>query len=259
MEQAPQSRRVLLKNIKITLNQMNLNELQKEDFLTGQVLLIDKPLEWTSFQVVNKIRWSIRQHFDIKKIKVGHAGTLDPLATGLLILCTGKFTKKIDTYQAQHKEYTGTITLGGTTPSYDLETEIDETFDTSGITESEIHEATTQFIGVIQQKPPVFSALKKGGKRLYEYARAGEDVEIPTREITVSAFEITSIEMPYVHFRVASSKGTYIRSLAHDFGKALNNGGHLSALRRSKIGEFSVEDALSLDDYIAMFTPLNKS
>ena len=140
-----------------------------------------------------------------------------------------------------------------------LKTEIDKVFDTSAITENEIHDATTQFIGAIQQKPPVFSALKKGGKRLYEYARAGEEVEIPTREITISAFEITSIEMPQVHFRVASSKGTYIRSLAHDFGKALNNGGHLSALRRSKIGEFSVEDALSLDDYIAMFTPLNKS
>lgn len=223
--------------------------MTEEDYKNGQVLLIDKPLEWTSFQVVNKIRWLLRKEFQLKKLKVGHAGTLDPLATGLLILCTGKFTKKIDTYQAQQKEYTGTITLGATTPSYDLETEIDKTFAISEITEAQIHEVTKQFIGEIEQQPPVFSALKKDGKRLYEFARAGEEVEVPKRKITISAFEITSINLPKVDFRVVCNKGTYIRSLAHDFGKALQNGAHLSALRRTKIGDFSVEDAVSIENF----------
>jgi tRNA pseudouridine55 synthase len=220
-----------------------------EDYKEGQVILIDKPLEWTSFQAVNKIRWLIRKQFSIKKIKVGHAGTLDPLATGLLIICTGKFTKKIDSYQAQEKEYTGTITLGATTPSYDLETEVDVTFDITGITEDKIKAATHQFIGDIQQQPPVFSALKKEGKRLYEYARAGEEVEIPKRTIHISEFEITSIELPNIHFKVTCSKGTYIRSLAHDFGKALDNGAHLSALRRTKIGDFNVVNATSIEAF----------
>lgn len=220
-----------------------------EDFKNGQVILIDKPLEWTSFQVVNKMRWLIRKSFGIKKIKVGHAGTLDPLATGLLIICTGKFTKKIDTFQAQEKEYTGTLTLGATTPSYDLETEIDQTFDISEITSEKIHEATKQFIGEIQQRPPVFSALKKDGKRLYEFARSGEEVEIPFRTITISEFEITKNALPKVDFRVVCSKGTYIRSLANDFGKALDNGAHLSVLRRTRIGGFSVEDAVGIEAF----------
>ena len=232
---------------------MNLDKLQKQDYQTGQVLLIDKPLGWTSFQVVNKVRWLIRQEFDIKKIKVGHAGTLDPLASGLLILCTGKFTKQIQSYQAQHKEYTGTITLGGTTPSYDLETDIDQKFATTGITQEAINKAREQFVGDIMQQPPIFSALKKEGKRLYEYARAGETVEIPKRPVHISAFEITRVDLPDVHFRVACSKGTYIRSLAHDFGKALNNGGHLSALRRTKIGEFDVKNTQTLEAVIAHF------
>ncbi|UAB82142.1 tRNA pseudouridine(55) synthase TruB [Marixanthomonas sp. SCSIO 43207] len=223
--------------------------MTEQDFKNGQVLLIDKPLNWTSFQVVNKIRWLIKKQFGIKKIKVGHAGTLDPLATGLLILCTGKFTKKIETLQAQEKEYTGTFTLGATTPSYDLETEIDHRFDITEITSENIYEATNQFIGDIQQQPPVFSALKKEGKRLYEYARAGEKVEIPSRTVHISAFEITRIELPEVDFRVACSKGTYIRSLAHDFGKALKNGAHLSALKRTKIGDFSVENAITIEDF----------
>ena len=217
-----------------------------EAYKEGKVLLIDKPLNWTSFQVVNKIRWLIKQQFGIKKIKVGHAGTLDPLATGLLILCTGKLTKKIETYQAQVKEYTGTITLGTTTPSYDLETEVDQTFDISGITEEDIQDNTKHFIGEIQQQPPIFSALKKDGKRLYEYAREGEKVEIPKRTITISEFKITKIDVPNIEFRAVCSKGTYIRSLAHDFGKSLNNGAHLSALRRTKIGGFSVEDAVGV-------------
>jgi len=215
-----------------------------DEFKEGQVLLIDKPLNWTSFQIVNKIRWSIRKKFDLKKIKVGHAGTLDPLATGLLILCTGKFTKKIDTYQGQVKEYTGTITVGGTTPSYDLESEINEHFEYKHITEKQLIDTTTQFIGDIDQKPPIFSALKKDGKRLYEIARKGETVEIPTRKVRIDEFEITNIALPNIEFRVVCSKGTYIRSLAYDFGKALGSGGHLSALRRTKIGDFSVADAI---------------
>ena len=220
-----------------------------EDYKEGQLIFIDKPLGWTSFQVVNKIRWLIKQQFKIKKIKVGHAGTLDPLATGLLILCVGKFTKKIDTYQAQEKEYTGTITLGATTPSYDLETEIDATFDYSSISSENVSETTLQFIGEIQQQPPIFSALKKDGKRLYEYARAGEEVVIPKRTVHISAFEITNIELPNIDFRIVCSKGTYIRSLAHDFGKTLNNGAHLSALRRTKIGDYLVENSLSIEGF----------
>jgi len=226
----------------------------EQEYKNGQVLLIDKPLQWTSFQVVNKLRWLIRKNFGIKKIKVGHAGTLDPLATGLLIICTGKFTKKIEEYQGQEKEYIGTITLGATTPSYDLETEIDQTFATSHITETHIHEATHQFIGEISQYPPVFSALKKDGKRLYEYARKGDKVEISPRKITISVFEITRIAMPEVDFRVVCSKGTYIRSLAHDFGKALDNGAHLSALRRTKIGSLNVKDAMSIQSFEEMLS-----
>jgi len=224
--------------------------MTEEAYKNGQVLLIDKPLTWTSFQVVNKLRWEIRQRFNIKKIKVGHAGTLDPLATGLLIICTGKQTKQIDTYQGQVKEYTGTFTLGATTPSYDLETEIDNTFSIAHITEEVLHETTKQFTGEIQQKPPIFSAIKKDGKRLYELARKGETTEIKERTVTVSTFEITKIKLPEVEFRIICSKGTYIRSIAFDYGKALNSGGHLSALRRTKIGEFSVDDALSVEEFI---------
>ena len=224
--------------------------MTEEAFKNGQVLLIDKPLTWTSFQVVNKLRWEIRQRFNIKKIKVGHAGTLDPLATGLLIICTGKQTKQIDTYQGQVKEYTGTFTLGATTPSYDLETEIDNTFSIAHITEALLHETTQQFTGEIQQKPPIFSAIKKDGKRLYELARKGETTEIKERTVTVTSFEITKINLPAVDFRIICSKGTYIRSIAFDFGKALNSGGYLSALRRTKIGEFSVDNALSVAGFI---------
>lgn len=224
---------------------MTLEELKE-----GQVLLIDKPLEWTSFQVVNKIRWHIRTKFNIKKIKVGHAGTLDPLASGLLILCTGKFTKRIETYQGQVKEYTGEITLGATTPSYDMETEENELFPTEHITPELIHQTTKEFIGEIDQKPPIFSALKKDGKRLYELAREGKETEIKARKIQILEFEITNIQENKVQFRVVCSKGTYIRSLAYDFGKALNSGGYLSALRRTKIGDFSVGNALGPLEFI---------
>ncbi|MCR8666937.1 tRNA pseudouridine(55) synthase TruB [Aestuariibaculum sp. M13] len=223
----------------------------QEEFQAGKVLLIDKPLNWTSFQVVNKLRWEIKQAFKLKKIKVGHAGTLDPLASGLLVICTGKMTKEIDSFQAQIKEYTGTIVLGSTTPSYDLETEINESFPTEHITEDLIKETTKQFIGDIEQYPPVFSALKKDGKRLYEFARAGETVEIKPRNINIAEFEITNIRDLEVGFRVVCSKGTYIRSLANDFGKALNSGGHLSALRRTKIGDFDVTNGVSIEDFIS--------
>jgi len=222
-----------------------------QEYLDGQVLLIDKPLEWTSFQVVNKLRWHIRQTFNLKKIKVGHAGTLDPLATGLLIICTGKLTKQIDTFQGQIKTYTGTFVLGSTTPSYDLETEIDAEFPTAHITPELIHQTTKKFIGEIDQFPPVFSALKKEGKRLYEFARAGEAVKIDSRKVSITDFQITNIEGVKVDFSVTCSKGTYIRSLAYDFGKALKSGGHLSALRRTKIGEFSVDQAMSIDEFIS--------
>ena len=224
--------------------------MTEEAYKNGQILLIDKPLKWTSFQAVNKIRWHIKQRFQIKKIKVGHAGTLDPLASGLLIICTGKQTKEIHVYQGQEKEYTGTITIGATTPSYDLETEIDNTFPTAHITKELIHDTTKQFLGEIDQKPPIFSAIKKEGKRLYELARKGEATEIKSRKVTIDEFEITNINLPNIDFRVVCSKGTYIRSLAYDFGKALHSGGHLSALRRTKIGAFSVEKAKSIEDFI---------
>lgn len=221
-----------------------------EDFKNGEILLIDKPLHWTSFQVVNKLRWHIKKTFGIKKIKVGHAGTLDPLATGLLVICTGKMTKQIDTFQAQIKEYTGTIRLGSTTPSYDLETDIDQTYSTQHITDEVIKETVSHFIGDIEQYPPVFSAIKKEGKRLYEFARAGQAVEVKPRAIHISEFEITNIDGLNVDFRVVCSKGTYIRSLAHDFGKALQSGGHLTALRRTKIGDFHVDTAQTIDAFI---------
>lgn len=217
-----------------------------EDFLEGQILLIDKPLTWSSFQAVNKLKYTLIRKYQLpKKFKIGHAGTLDPLATGLLIICTGKFTKKITEIQAQAKEYTGTITVGATTPSYDLETEIDTTFPTEHISEALILETTKQFLGEIDQKPPVFSAIKKDGKRLYEHARAGEEVEISSRKTTIYEFEITRIALPEIDFRVKCSKGTYIRSLAYDFGIALNSGAHLTKLRRTKIGDYSVENGVS--------------
>ena len=221
----------------------------KEQFLNGEIILIDKPMDWTSFQVVNKIRWLIRSTFGIKKIKVGHAGTLDPLASGLLILCTGKMTKSIEQFMGQEKEYTGTFTLGATTPSYDLETEIDNTFPTDHITEELLHNTLDQFVGTIDQYPPVFSALKKDGKRLYEFAREGIEVEIPTRKVNIRSFELTQKAIPKVDFKVICSKGTYIRSLANDYGKALNSGAHLSALRRTRIGEFNIEQAVSIEDF----------
>ena len=220
--------------------------MSAEDYLNGQIILIDKPLHWTSFQAVNKMKYALINKAGLpKKFKIGHAGTLDPLATGLLLVCTGKFTKRITELQGQAKEYIGTFCIGATTPSYDLETEINETFDTSHIDESLINETVKQFLGEIDQKPPIFSAIKKDGIRLYEHARAGETVEIATRKTTIHEFEITRIELPDVDFRVVCSKGTYIRSLAYDFGNAINSGAHLTMLRRTKIGDFDVKNAVT--------------
>lgn len=212
------------------------------DFENGVILLLDKPLTWTSFDVVRKVRNILR----IKKI--GHAGTLDPLATGLLILCTGKFTKRIEEIQAQEKEYTGTFTIGQTTPSYDLETEINETYDFTHLSPEELHAATLPFIGKIEQVPPIYSAVKVDGQRAYKLARRGEEPEIKPKSIEIITFELTAIEGPVVSFRVVCSKGTYIRSLARDFGKALGCGAHLSSLRRTRIGGYNVSDALTIED-----------
>ena len=207
-------------------------------------------MHWSSFQAVNKLKYVLINKVGLpKKFKIGHAGTLDPLATGLLLICTGKFTKRITELQGQAKEYTGTFHIGATTPSYDLETEIDETFPTSHINESLIHETVKQFLGEIDQKPPVFSAIKKDGVRLYEHARAGETVEIASRKTTIHEFEIKRIALPEIDFRVVCSKGTYIRSLAYDFGKAMDSGAHLTTLRRTKIGDYDIKKAIEVNDF----------
>lgn len=220
------------------------------DFQAGATILIDKPLEWTSFDVVNKLRYTLKKGLGIKKIKVGHAGTLDPLATGLLILCTGKATKTIEGLQVQEKEYTGEFFLGATTPSYDRETEVDNTYDISALTAKDLESARNNFVGLIDQKPPIFSAIKKNGKALYKYARAGKEVEIPTRQVNIFDFTLGEMDLPTVPFKVQCSKGTYIRSLAFDFGKALNAGAYLHSLVRTKIGDYSLLDAWSLEELI---------
>ncbi|HEY0030740.1 MAG TPA: tRNA pseudouridine(55) synthase TruB [Bacteroidia bacterium] len=225
------------------------------DFRTGEVILIHKPLTWTSFQVVNKMKWLIKNHpsllLDGKKVqpKVGHAGTLDPLATGLLIVCTGKQTKSIESYQAQEKEYTGTFHIGATTPCFDLEKEVDAHYPTDHITDQQIRDTTAQFMGAIQQTPPLYSAIKIDGKRAYDIARAGQTAEIKPKEITISEFEITRIALPEVDFRIVCSKGTYIRSLARDFGLALGSGAHLTALCRTRIGTYKLSDAMSIEAF----------
>jgi len=212
-------------------------------FEEGQVLLIDKPLRWTSFDVIRKLR-------SILKIrKIGHAGTLDPLATGLLIVCTGKFTKKINEFMAQEKEYTGTFTVGATTPTYDRESEPENIRDYSFLTAEKISASTAAFTGEILQKPPIHSAIKKDGKRAYTLARQGIEVELEPRKLTIREFEITTIELPVIHFRVSCSTGTYIRSLANDFGEALGCGAYLSSLRRTRIGEFNVSNSVKMEDF----------
>ncbi len=227
------------------VHNIQLSEEVKKTFEEGRVLLIDKPLHWTSFDVVRKIRNNIR----IKK--VGHAGTLDPLATGLLIICTGKFTKKINEYMAQEKEYTGTITFGAVTPTYDLESDPEQFKDVSSITNEDILNYAKNYTGEQMQRPPVYSAIKKQGTRLYELARRGEDVALEPRKINILEFEIVNIKMPVIEFRIVCSTGTYIRSIAHDFGAALGCGGYLSSLRRTAIGEFRVSDAVEIDTWLS--------
>ncbi|MFL2569612.1 MAG: tRNA pseudouridine(55) synthase TruB [Flavobacteriales bacterium] len=227
------------------------------DYIEGHTLLINKPLRWTSFDVVKKIRNTLRTALNINKIKVGHAGTLDPLADGLLIVCTGKFTKRINEFQAQEKEYTTEFTLGATTPSYDLETEVNETFDYNHITQDMLKTTAESLTGNILQTPPIYSAIKQDGKRLYEHARKGEDVKIKERMVHVSKFEIIKVEMPKVYVRIVCSKGTYIRSLAQTFGKKLNSGAHLSQLTRTRIGKFELSQAIDIQEFIDSFSLTN--
>ncbi len=224
-----------------------------EEIINGKIILIDKPLHWSSFQAVNKLKWAILKKFKLKKVKIGHAGTLDPLATGLLIICTGKFTKKIEEIQATSKVYIGKITLGATTPSFDMETETNAVFPTVHITPQLVEQVRNQFVGEIQQYPPVFSALKKDGKRLYEFAREGKEVDVEARKVSIYDLKLDFISSNELFFEVHCSKGTYIRSLANDIGKALQSGGYLSYLRRTKIGDFSVENALSPEDFVKKY------
>lgn len=221
----------------------------KESFIEGNILLIKKPLKWTSFQVVNKVRWLIKKQYGIKKIKVGHAGTLDPLAEGLLILCTGKMTKKIIEFQNLNKTYTGKLYLGASTPSFDLETEINERKSIDHLNEEILIETTEDFKGKIIQTPPIYSAIKQNGKKLYEFARKGETVKIKSREVFIHEFLISEINLPEICFKVICSKGTYIRSLANDFGNKLNCGAHLIELTRTAIGEYNLDNSISLDDF----------
>ena len=223
--------------------------LSKEDFEEGRILLINKEIGWTSFDVVKKTKNLIKSRFKIKKIKVGHAGTLDPLATGLLIICTGKLTKEISKIQDQIKTYTGEVTLGATTPSFDLETDIDQNFDTTKITRNHIKEVAKKFIGQTEQRPPVYSAIKINGERLYKKARRGESIKIKKRPITILSFIIQEINIPTFTFSIECSKGTYIRSIANDFGKLMNNGGYLSRLCRIKIGDYSINDAITITEF----------
>lgn len=229
------------------MQKFDVNQIKEDDILEGKMLLVDKPLTWTSFDVVKYIRKSLVSKFKIKRIKVGHAGTLDPLATGLLIICIGRQTKQISIYQNLTKTYTGKFKLGETTPSYDAETEVNKTFNYDHIKENDIINLSQKFTGKLMQKPPIFSALKKNGKRMYEYARENKKIEIQEREINIYEFEIIKFTNPYIEFKITCSKGTYIRSIANDFGKKLNSGSYLSELRRINIGKFSVLNALQIE------------
>ena len=228
------------------MEKYNIDSFSSIDIKEGKVILIDKPINWTSFDVVNYIRKSLQHKFKIKKIKVGHAGTLDPLATGLLIICIGKQTKNISKYQDLAKTYTGKFKLGESTPSFDAETDVNEKFEYNHITINNLKKLANEFIGNSLQKPPIFSAIKKDGKRLYNYARENKEIEIDEREIQIYNFEILDFNSPYVEFKIDCSKGTYIRTIANDFGKRLNSGSYLYELRRTKIGEFSVLNAIDI-------------
>ena len=224
--------------------------LSKNSIEEGEVFLIDKPLKYTSFQVVKKLRNILKNKFNLNKLKVGHAGTLDPLASGLLIICTGRMTKQIPDFQNLDKEYAGTMSIGSTTPSYDLETKIDKTFSTDHINENLLNKIKDNFIGPIDQVPPIFSAVKKNGKRLYEYAREGKKIDIKSKKVTINKFDLKHIYIPKIDFEVNCSKGTYIRSLINDFGRDLNSGAHLVSLRRTKIGSFSINNSITIDEFI---------
>tara|TARA_Y100000768_G_scaffold52136_1_gene34253 strand:+ start:119 stop:808 length:690 start_codon:yes stop_codon:yes gene_type:complete len=228
------------------MEKYNIDSFSSIDIKEGKVILIDKPINWTSFDVVKYIRKSLEHKFKIKKIKVGHAGTLDPLATGLLIICIGKQTKNISKYQDLAKTYTGKFKLGESTPSFDAETDVNEKFEYDHITINNLKKLANEFIGNSLQKPPIFSAIKKDGKRLYNYARENKEIEIDKREIQIYDFEILDFNSPYVEFKIDCSKGTYIRTIANDFGKRLNSGSYLYELRRTKIGEFSVLNAIDI-------------
>ena len=224
--------------------------LSKNSIEEGEVFLIDKPLNYTSFQVVKKLRNILKNKFNLNKLKVGHAGTLDPLASGLLIICTGRMTKQISDFQNLDKEYVGTMSIGSTTPSYDLETKIDRTFSTDHINENLLKKIKDNFIGTIDQVPPIFSAVKKNGKRLYKYAREGKKIDIKSKKVTINKFDLKHIYIPKIDFEVNCSKGTYIRSLINDFGRDLNSGAHLVSLRRTKIGSFSINNSITIDEFI---------
>ncbi len=227
-------------------------DFSRESFINGKLLLINKPINWTSFQVVNKIRWLIKSNYEIKKIKVGHAGTLDPLAQGLLIVCTGKLTKKITEYQDKKKSYSGTFFIGATTPSFELETEIDSTYSIKNIDEKNLIQTSKKFLGKSKQSPPIFSAIKLKGKKLYDYARKGENVKLEKRDINIYKFELTNIDLPLVDFEIECSKGTYIRSIANDYGKELKSGAYLQNLVRTSIGNYNLKNALSINDFEKM-------
>ena len=225
-------------------------DIDSADFQLGTLLLVDKPTGWTSFDVVNKVRWAIRNRLGIKKIKVGHSGTLDPMATGLLLICTGKWTKKLHDLQGLSKQYAGTITLGGETASYDKESDVTKSYPVDHITPESVRDGMKSFEGDIDQLPPMFSAIKVDGKKLYELARKGKTIELKTRPVRIDQFEMTSCNLPDVEFSVDCGTGTYVRSLAHDLGHKLNSGGYLSSLRRTRVGDYQIDDAWDLNELI---------
>lgn len=227
------------------------------DFVEGEILYVEKPLNWTSFDLVNKIRWKITRSLKLKKLKVGHAGTLDPLATGVMIICTGKATKRIDEFQYQDKEYIATLKLGATTPSFDLEKEIDAVYPTKHITRELIDQVIPTFKGEIWQVPPVYSAVKVEGKRAYDYAREGQAVELKPKLLVIDEIEVLNFSLPELKIRVVCSKGTYIRALARDIGEALHSGAHLTVLERTRIGEVTLEKCLKIDDLLNRFEIYN--
>lgn len=228
---------------------MNDELKQQNPFSEGMFVVVDKPLEWTSFDIVNKFRYLLHRKLGTRKLKVGHAGTLDPLATGVVVVCTGKYTKRIEEVQLQEKVYTATIQLGATTPSFDLESEVDATYPTEHITKELVEEVLGRFVGEIDQVPPTFSAVKVDGKRAYEYARKGHELELSAKRIRISDIELLNFDLPHIEVRVTCGKGTYIRALARDIGVALGSGGHLTSLRRERVGDFSTDRAIRVEEF----------